>query len=255
MTYISSQSIYRVESDKFYDKIPIVATMNNIVDFAQKVLYRDQSVASKDHYYHYITEKSILRCLCLCVPVFGQIGVYLYDRYVENKIHTLLRSGKLVEAAKLGSGYALAVLASNYEIGNGVLQNNKLSFELYKQAAEKGNVLGFLNLVYEKEESEYLKAFHGNREGLRQLIKEQSGCKTDESLIKETHFWVMDFFSTLVKLDEKDVQRIASHIKAYKKIIRIIDITLAEDPCFSPYERSIKDIKNQVEEKILTSKL
>ena len=46
------------------------------------------------------------------------------------------------KAVKAGDDFAMINLADCYSIGNGIRKNDKKAFDLYKQAADKGNIAG-----------------------------------------------------------------------------------------------------------------
>lgn len=83
--------------DSYLDYIPLVSTATNLVDIFLKTVYIpsiDDDVILNNHYYRYLENKNINRCLFLLVPFIGNIIILLIDAIppiiAMNQIHRLL---------------------------------------------------------------------------------------------------------------------------------------------------------------------
>ncbi len=77
-----------IQIDNICDYIPIVSTISNITDIFLKYSKSEESTEfNSNHYYDHIQNKDIKRCVVLIVPVFGNIGVAIYDfgKYCQKK--------------------------------------------------------------------------------------------------------------------------------------------------------------------------
>ena len=76
-----------VKIDRTLDYVPVMSTITNIIDIALKMIMdigRIPISEEKHHYFHYLENlddkgKSYGRCLAALVPVFGNLGVGIYD--------------------------------------------------------------------------------------------------------------------------------------------------------------------------------
>lgn len=204
-------------SDRIFDKIPVLATINNCVRLFQKIVYALPIVNSKSYYCQYIREKSALRSLSLCIPIFGQIGVYLYDRNRKKKITALLAKQNFEEAAKLGSKRAIVNLAKKYEIGIGVPQDRNKALELYIRAAVKGSTEGLLSVLADNSH-----VFQIHEKEFSNLLVKQA--KRYERFIQKTSMFVMSYLDDLETLDQNNLQQITAHQENYRKIVKLCDV-------------------------------
>jgi hypothetical protein len=72
-----------IEVDRYYDGIPFVSTLTNLYIIFQKCVLIPVAEAKTscldNHYFTYLEEKSLLRCIVLLLPILGNLIVYLYD--------------------------------------------------------------------------------------------------------------------------------------------------------------------------------
>ena len=79
---------FLVQTDRVCDWVPILSTVNNLVDLFIKtvVLPRMQPSAIRaNHYYSHLDKKTFTRCTLLLIPILGQIIIYLADLLYDNK--------------------------------------------------------------------------------------------------------------------------------------------------------------------------
>jgi hypothetical protein len=72
----------RIGKDQVLDYIPVVSTINNIVDFFQKRVYKKPGFEPKpwdEVYCEHIKNKSTLRLVVASIPILGNITVAIYD--------------------------------------------------------------------------------------------------------------------------------------------------------------------------------
>ena len=78
----SVNNYFFVKVDAACDYIPVVSTASNLIDLFQKCvilpLMNKQSIAN-NHYYTYLKEKNVSRCLVLLIPVIGNIIIKICD--------------------------------------------------------------------------------------------------------------------------------------------------------------------------------
>ncbi len=74
---------FLVKVDKVCDYIPIVSTATNLVNLFQKTVvlpFMDAETIASNHYYTYLNEKNVDRCIILTIPVIGNILVALGEK-------------------------------------------------------------------------------------------------------------------------------------------------------------------------------
>lgn len=73
---------FLVQADDICDAIPVVSTLSNLIGLFQKFVViplMSRSAVHNSHYYTYLNDKKIFRCIILLVPVIGNILVVLTD--------------------------------------------------------------------------------------------------------------------------------------------------------------------------------
>lgn len=72
---------FLTQLDCVCDYIPFVSTVSNLVDLFYKtvVIPRLQPETLSDHYWEYLAQKSVVRCVALLVPVLGNLFIALKD--------------------------------------------------------------------------------------------------------------------------------------------------------------------------------
>jgi hypothetical protein len=71
-----------ISADRFCDKIPVISSINNLVDLAQKALrlsFKTRNSVEPSHYFFYLAQKSAARCIILLIPFIGNIAVAMFD--------------------------------------------------------------------------------------------------------------------------------------------------------------------------------
>lgn len=90
MFFSISRSQALATVDYVLDFVPVVSTVTNLVDIFLKAML-DLNIIKYDvgqHYYTHLKDKSYLRCICLLVPVFGNIFIASFD--LGKKLHNHL---------------------------------------------------------------------------------------------------------------------------------------------------------------------
>ena len=73
---------FLVKADRVCDYVPLLSSVSNLVDLFQKCVVlplMDKETIESNHYFKHLDQKSFLRCLVLVIPVFGNLGVGIYD--------------------------------------------------------------------------------------------------------------------------------------------------------------------------------
>lgn len=82
-----------IRTDKFCDKVPFLSTLTNLINLIAKIVFSTLGIPSGialKKWRNYIEDKSLWKCLLLCVPVLGNIIVYLYPPRVRTRLNELL---------------------------------------------------------------------------------------------------------------------------------------------------------------------
>lgn len=111
MTYIKENiSTLRVAFDGFADYVPVLSTVNNLIDLFQKWAWEGKVIKADpgDAYYTHLKEKNNSDCVWLLIPVIGNIYVHVKPKppMSVEKFDALLSSPKKYNyaAKQLSSG-------------------------------------------------------------------------------------------------------------------------------------------------------
>lgn len=77
-----------IKADRFCDRIPVLSSINNLVDLVQKALIvpsKTSDSAQASRYFSYLNQKSAGRCAILMIPVIGNLIIGLFDFAKEQK--------------------------------------------------------------------------------------------------------------------------------------------------------------------------
>lgn len=86
---LSSISTF-IKIDKICDYVPVISTITSSVNLFQKYFVIPKIEKNKSHYYQYLKNKSTFRSVCLLIPVFGNIVIYIFDfLYFKKKQNAL----------------------------------------------------------------------------------------------------------------------------------------------------------------------
>jgi hypothetical protein len=80
---------FLINADRACDYIPVLSTVNNIVDLFQKCVitpFVEMNVIANNRYFQHLTEKSVFRCILLLVPVIGNIVVRSMDSSYKKEV-------------------------------------------------------------------------------------------------------------------------------------------------------------------------
>lgn len=80
---VNNVSSFFVKADRFFDRIPVLSSISNLVDLFQKAFVipaKSRDSVEQNHYYTHLNQKSFVRCVALLVPVLGNIMVGLFDK-------------------------------------------------------------------------------------------------------------------------------------------------------------------------------
>ena len=87
-----------IKIDQYADYVPFVSTATNLVDLFQKCVLIPRmkpEEIEQSRYYTYLQDKSVMRCITLLVPLFGNGVIILHRCYVE--ICLLIKEGNRLE--------------------------------------------------------------------------------------------------------------------------------------------------------------
>lgn len=91
---ISNFQYNLVKSDLISDRIPLVSTVTNLIDIFQKCLVlplltlASSDTVKKSYYYTHLNQKSLLRCIVLCIPIIGNIYIALQKNKPKYQMKT-----------------------------------------------------------------------------------------------------------------------------------------------------------------------
>jgi len=109
------EEINRISWDTWYDYCPVVSTVSNACDIAQKILFSCQKSPEeikKDYYCDYIcNKKSFLKCAVLLIPVIGQLIIYSYDKLKGHETKVSLKNA--TNEQKNDEAYVLQFIQEN----------------------------------------------------------------------------------------------------------------------------------------------
>ncbi len=132
---VQGVSSFLIKADQICDFVPILSTVNNVVDlFLKNVsLPRSSPPAIKaSHYYTYLNEKTFTRSILLLIPVLGQIIVYLADQLYDDKMFAL----EQVRKNGLNLKDMSKRLQNNKEVVLAATLNNPAAFLLASKALQ-----------------------------------------------------------------------------------------------------------------------
>lgn len=142
------------------DCIPGLSTVINLIDLFQKCLFRCFKLSGtiKNHYFKFIDNKNLLRCVLLLVPILGLFAVAIYNSVTSKKLFKqaeALVKDKPEEAAKIyekasdfGHTGATCELAKLYQKGKGVPQCHEKAIELFTFAKDNDSSEARYHLAY-----------------------------------------------------------------------------------------------------------
>ncbi len=98
---------FLIKADNVCDYIPIVSSINNLIDLFQKYIViprMDNSSVANSHYYTHLQQKDFCRCIVLVFPVIGNVIVGLSD-WSANEEFEIAKKAWLTD--RLGNKHAI----------------------------------------------------------------------------------------------------------------------------------------------------
>lgn len=217
------------KADKVSDYIPVLSTFSNLVDLLQKVVLRSKPPAEieKNRYYRQIKDKSVLRCLVLLIPVFGNISVALWDSGRRDRIINWYKNN--------GTQFDLNQLRTNEtkdsKLMLALIEDNHKAFRYaYPDLQESEDFALKAAKINGEVVQHWPEQFKKNKEMLLQVLKEQVGAlkyvdttlKKDEAFLLDALTFNRDCIAYIDEVLKNDLefmtQAIQRNPKVYKEL-------------------------------------
>lgn len=115
-----------IKLDIYSDYIPIVSSITNIFNLFQIFFIRNciDSANINHHYFSYIKDKSYFRVITLCIPILGNITIFLADYFERKNILNSISKGNI-------DPFITSSIAFKYDkkVSIAALSTNKLAWQ------------------------------------------------------------------------------------------------------------------------------